>query len=434
MRGHHSMGKLTDRIHQARLANGLTLLFTPMPFLKSISLGLSVLVGSRHEHRTEAGLCHLLEHMLFQGTATRDTREIARVITVLGGYLDAATSKENTAYYAQVPADDLALAMDVIADLVRNPRLGARELRKEQSVVLEEFRMVNDTPDDYIHDLFFSTLWPKHALGQPILGSKQQVSGYTRTSLLRFWRTHYHAANMVLAVAGNAQWSTLQRLCQNYFGSLPSAQPARPIPAVPSSRPRVLVKRRKHEQVHACIGAYGMAFQDKRKYAALAFSQLLGGGPYSRLFFEIRELAGLAYSIYSFVDFFQDTGVHGIYLACHPAKIELACDLVRREVRRLINGRITPGEVRDVKQQLRGNVILAQENPANNMWSMMHEHEYLGRHIPQSEILQEIENLNATVIQKAGKLFFPPHGQFGAILGPVSQAQARRLERSIRSI
>jgi predicted Zn-dependent peptidase len=435
MRPHPITGKLFDQVHHATLPNGLTLLFAPMPFLKSVSLALSVKVGSRYESSTDAGVSHVLEHMLFQGTKKRDTREIARAITVVGGYLDASTSKENTAYYAQVPAEKLELAMDTIADLIRHPRLGTRELQKEKNVVLEEFRMVEDTPDDYIQDLFLSALWPRQALGRPILGSKTVLKNLRRAKLVRFWREHYHAENMTVAVAGNTHWPQLLRLAKKHFGAIQGGmQPSQSPPALPAAHPRVVVKIRDHEQVHACVGTYGIAFKDNRKYAALAFSQILGGGPHSRLFFEIRERAGLAYSIYSFVDFFQDTGVHGIYLACHPGKMELALHLVRREVRRLLHGKLTSKEVRDIKQQLRGNVILAEENPVNNMWSMIHEHEYLGTHLTQAEILAAIDGLDAQSIQAAGHAFFPPQGQFAAIVGPVRQGQISKLKTLVAGI
>jgi len=293
------------QFYRGSLENGFTLLVQALPARTSASLGVVVNTGSRHESAAEAGLSHMLEHMVFQGTPRRDTRELSRVLSAVGGSFDAFTSRESTAFYAKVPSAHLSLAMDVIADILANATISPRHLEKEKKVIYEEIRMYEDEPEEMVHDVFARTLWPGHALGRPIIGARRRVQQHSRADLIRFWKTHYRPENMLIAVAGNVDPEQVKKMARRFFGHWPqqgqagTAAPGR----VPDVQPKIEVVVRKQEQVHVCLGTQSFPYADSRRLALLGLSNVLGGGTNSRLFFEVRERRALAYSVYSFLDF-----------------------------------------------------------------------------------------------------------------------------------
>lgn len=398
---------MPHRIVRRVFPNGFTLLIQPLAHLPSVSLGLAVNVGSRDEAPSEAGYSHLLEHMLFQGTRRRDTRELSRVISAVGGQIDACTGRESTTFYAKVPAQQLPLAMDVIADMVRHSRLNTRDLEKEKNVILEELSMVEDTPDEWVHDLFSQALWPNHALGRPILGTLSSLRRARRKTASEYLKRQYRPERMILAVAGNVRPAQAEALARRYWEKYKTPAPAVLAPPQPLREP-VQTHRQKPslEQAHICLGVRGFPYRDPRRMAALAFSNILGGGPNSRLFYEIRERRALAYTVYSFLDFYRDTGVMGVYLACHPKKVTEAVEVVRREIRRLMEKPVTDQELRDTREQMRGGWLLSLESSSAHMWNLIQDETYLGKHPKPAGLMRSIQGIAKEQIRSVARDFF----------------------------
>ncbi len=402
------------------MPNGLTIVVKSLPHLASVSVGLSVDIGSRDEQPHESGLSHLIEHMVFQGTRRRSTRELSRVISAVGGNLDACTGRESTAYYAKVPSRYFHLALDVLSDMLRAARFQPAKLKKEKQVILEEIRMYEDTPDEYAHDLFFQALWPKHPLGRSILGTRETLLNLKRPQVMDFLQRHYHPGRIILAVAGNIQPATVVQAARQYLGSMPLAK--RSGTEAPPARwlgGRHLLRRRKLEQVHLCLGVGGLPYTHKQRWVALALSNIMGGGPNSRLFYEVREQRALVYTIYSFMDFYRDTGLAGLYLACHPRKARRAVRLVRDILYRLTTRPITDQELRDVREQMCGNYLISLETSSTHMWNMIQHEMYLHRHPKQKAILKSIMQITKSDILSLARSFFQRAPVASAIIGPV---------------
>jgi predicted Zn-dependent peptidase len=408
-----------------RLENSLTLLTQPMEGVASVAVGLVTRTGSRDEIGEEAGLSHLAEHMLFQGTRRRDTLEISRVINAVGGSLDAYTSRESTAYYAKVPAEHLHLALDVIADMVANARFAPHLLKKEKRVILEEIRMYEDDPEELVHDLFSQALWPQHALGRPIIGSRSELSRVTRTSLVDYVSRHYHPRRLLLSLAGRITPARARAAAERYFGRLPvRSAPGQDGPAAkPATASLHLIQERKLEQVHVCVGVAGLPYADPRRLAAVGLSNIIGGGTNSRLFYEVRERRALVYTIYSFLDFYRDTGVLGIYFACQPRCLQETLRIITVELQRVLSRPIPEREIRDLREQMRGNLLLSLENSNTHMWRMLQHEMYLAEHPSLRATLAAIDRLTAKDIQNLAQALFLKQPLTLAALGPVKSSR-----------
>ncbi len=401
-------------------SNGLTLLIQPLPGLVSVSLGLSVKTGSRDEARPEMGWSHLIEHMLFQGTVRRSMRELARVLTAVGGYLDACTGRESTTYYAKVPSAHLSLALDVISDMLTNYRFNPRGLEKEKRIILEEIGMYEDTPDELIHDRFAQALWPRHPLGRPILGTRAGLKNVTCRELRAFMRRHYQPPRMILAIAGNVRSAEACKLAKKYFGNLSGqGKIAEPGPPVPAPVFKARREQRRLEQLHICLGVKGLAYGDKRRLTAAALSNILGAGSNSRLFYEVREKRALAYSIYSFMDFFRDTGVAGIYLACNPGKLKHVMQIVCDELRRISTRLISDQEWHDVREQMQGGLLLSLESSSSHMWQMLQEEDYLQKHSSIPAVLRALGRISKQDILNLARDLFLESPMTSAMIGPL---------------
>jgi predicted Zn-dependent peptidase len=402
------------------LDNGLTVLFQELPAASSMAVMMNVTTGSRDEAVEEMGMSHLVEHMLFQGTKHRDTRELSRVINAVGGHLDACTGRESTSFYTKVPIKHFGLAMDVLADMIANPCLHQANLEKEKRVILEEIHMYEDTPDELVHDLFAQALWPRHPLGRPILGTRSRLAKVGRPELLDFVRRHYQPARMMLAIAGGASLKSVKAMARKYFGGLTGqGQCAQDGPAVPAPAFKHLVTHRELEQTHVCLGVRGIPYSDPRRYAALAFSNILGGGTNSRLFYEVRERRALTYSIYSFMDFYRDTGVAGLYVACHPQKLKETLKVIRQEIYRMATRPVSDREFSDVREQMRGSLLLSLESTSSHIWHMIQQESYLHEHPTVDTILREIQRITKSDILSVAREIFLDVPTASAILGPV---------------
>ncbi len=409
-----------EPIQREVFSNGLTLLVQPLPGLVSVSVGLSVKTGSRDETRQEMGWSHLIEHMLFQGTRRRSMRELARVLTAVGGYLDACTGRENTTYYAKVPASYLSLALDVISDMLTNYRFNSSSLEKEKRIILEEIRMYEDAPDELIHDRFAQALWPNHPLGRPILGTRAGLKNVTCRDLRKYLQRHYQPPNLILAIAGNVRPAEASKLAKRYFGK-PAQQEERaePGPPVAALAFKSRKEHRRLEQLHICIGFKGLPYEDKRRLTAAALSNILGAGTNSRLFHEVRERRALAYSIYSFMDFFRDTGAAGVYLACHPRKFKHAMQIVHDELRSISTRLITDQEWHDVREQMQGGLLLSLESSSSHMWQMLQEEDYLQKHAGIPAVLRALGRISKQDILDLARDLFLEAPMTSAMIGPL---------------
>ncbi len=360
-------------IRRTEFGSGLRVVTERMPGVRSVALGLWVLAGSRDEPPPISGSSHFLEHLLFKGTRTRSARDIAEAFDAVGGEVNAFTAKEYTAYYARVRDRDLPMAVDHLADMLQHSVLRRADVDGERQVILEEINVLEDTPDELVHDLFTETLWPGHPLGRPILGTKESIRSASRDQVHRFYRRHYVPGNLVVVAAGNVDHDDLLRLLGQVMdtGPVRAEGPANwslraaGSPPVPSGRS--LVKRRKTEQAHICLGTSGLSRHDPDRFAFGIVNAALGGGMSSRLFQEIREQRGLVYTVYSYHSMYAEAGLFCTYAGTTPARAQEVIDLMRRQIEDVAANGLTPAEFERAKGHVRGAMVLAQEDPGGRM-------------------------------------------------------------------
>ncbi|MBT5414884.1 MAG: insulinase family protein, partial [Rhodospirillaceae bacterium] len=316
-------------IRSTVLPGGLTVLSDEMPTVESASVGVWVRAGARDERPEQNGIAHLLEHMAFKGTARRSPRAIAEEIEAVGGHLNAFTSREQTAYYARVLADDVPLAVDLLADILQHSTLDADELAREREVVVQEIGQAHDTPDDIVFDHFQAVAYPDQAMGRPVLGTAETVRAMDRDTVGAYLARHYRGTRMILAAAGRVEHDALVELAGAAFEALPPGEAGEIEPAI--YKGGEAREARELEQLHLVLGFPGFAFEDEDYYALSVFSTLYGGGMSSRLFQEVREERGLAYSIYSFHSSYTDGGLFGVYAGTSGSDAEELLDVIARE-------------------------------------------------------------------------------------------------------
>jgi len=355
---------------QWTLPNGLRIVGEKLPHLRSVSAGVWIRVGSMMEAQEENGLSHFMEHMVFKGTQTRSARQIAEEMDAVGGQLNAFTSKDCTCFYAKVIDSDLPLAMDILSDLTLHATLDEMELQKERGVILEEIAMVEDTPEDLVHDLLSEAQFGVTGLGMPILGPASRIEAYSRMDLCRFRQNHYRPENVVISLAGNYDWNAVKALIEKYFGSWQSqgrtewAQGCKPGENVR------LARDKDTEQIHICLGYPGKALGDDDAYPVAVFNNLLGGGMSSRLFQKIREELGMAYSIYTYPGAYPGCGTFNLYAGTSPRHAKVVLEQIQLEMRKLLKEGISEKEFLMGKAQLRGSYILGLESAAGRMQSI----------------------------------------------------------------
>ena len=333
--------------------NGLKLLSEPMPHVRSVSLGAWLTRGSRHEGDADAGIAHFTEHMLFKGTASRSAEEIAQEVDSMGGHLDAFTAKEYAAYYIKVLDEHLPRAVDLLADLLLRPAFRAEDVRREAHVILEEIKMVEDTPDDLVHELFSRSFWPEHPLGRSILGSPASVGAITSDGLRSFFERSYISGNLVITAAGNVEHARLRDLIGSAFDALP-ASAAAPSDASPTAAAGLWQRTKPVEQTHVCLGVPAHPQTHEARYPCYVLNTVLGGSMSSRLFQNIREKRGLAYAVSSGLEAYRDTGMLLVYVGCAAEAVREVIDLVAVELRRLAQEPIPAGELQRARDHLKG--------------------------------------------------------------------------------
>jgi predicted Zn-dependent peptidase len=388
------------------LSNGLRVISDVMPGVATATVGIWVGVGARHEPVDAGGVAHLVEHMLFKGTERRTAVQISEAIEDVGGYLNAYTSREQTAYYAKVLADDLPLAFDVLADMLRNATLDEVELNRERGVILQEIGQSLDTPDDHIFDLLQQSAFPNQMVGAPILGEAEVIRTLPRAALKSYIQGRYTGANIVVSAAGKVDHAVLMRLAENMLGDLAPGVPATSTPShYKGGDCRV---QRDLEQLHLTLGLPGVSYDDPDFYGLEVFSTLLGGGMSSRLFQEVREKRGLVYSIHSFHNPLLDGGLFGIYAgtdaASAPELLPLICDEIKKAA-----AAVTPAEITRAKAQLRAQLLMGLEGSMTRAETQAQNLLIYGRSVPTEETLARIEAVSASSIATAAsRLFHQP--------------------------
>jgi predicted Zn-dependent peptidase len=402
--------------------NGLCLLTESMPDVRSVSLGVWLTRGSRHEGDAAAGMAHFAEHMLFKGTTTRTAEDIAQQVDSMGGQLDAFTAKECTSYYVKVLDEHLPRAVDLLADLLLRPAFHADDIDREKKVILEEIKMVEDMPDDLVHELFTSSFWPDHPLGRSILGSPASVGGITGAGLRAFFERSYIAGNLVIAVAGNLEHAAVRDLIGAAFGGLPAAAgPADETP--PAVRPSALFRGKEIEQSHLCLGTQGYAQAHGDRYPSYVLNTVLGGSMSSRLFQNIRERRGLAYAVNSGMVAYQDGGALTIYAGCDADAVREVIDLVVAELRDIRDNLISQEELRRAQDHLKGSLVLSLESSSSRMSHMARQQMYFGRQFTLEDTLRGVEAVTLEDVQRVARDLLPPGSLSAMVLGPVNGIQ-----------
>jgi predicted Zn-dependent peptidase len=353
--------------------------------------------GSRNENLEENGIAHFLEHMLFKGTKRRSAREIARSLESVGGYLNAFTSKEQTCFFAEIMDTQLVRAIDVLSDMICNSLFSEKELGKEREIILDEIDSVEDTPDDLVQDIFIEKLYPENSLGYPILGSKSSVKEISRDQLIDFYQTHYSASNIIIAATGNIEHEKLVLLCEKKF-QLPEQHNIQNISHPSKIGDGEFLVKRQINQAHICLGTHALPYHHHLKFDLLLLNTVLGVGMGSRLFQNIRERYGVAYSIYSFVDFFRDDGLLAVYLGTEKNKKDLALKLIAKEIDRLCSKPLSKSELMRVKSQLKGNLFLGLENTTRRMSRLAKMEIYLQKYHTVDQMIEAIDAVSSSSI------------------------------------
>lgn len=406
---------------RARLANGIRIVTHEMPDVPSVTLGIWVENGSRYEGERQSGISHFLEHMFFKGTGRRTASQIAEEIDAVGGILNAFTGKEYTCYYAKVLAEHAGIAQDVLTDIFLHSRFDPEDIDRERSVVVQEILQVEDTPDDYVHDLFNLNFWPGHPLGVPICGRVETVRELRRGDFLAFIGERYRPDGIVIATAGRITHDAACAWVDRTLGHLAGVTAA-PTAAPPAPRAGLFVHEKPLEQVHICVGMPGLSQAAPERYGAYLLNTALGGGMSSRLFQEIRERRGRAYSVYSFLSAFRDTGYLGIYVGTSSEWVEEVLGILRAELARLAADGFTAEELRRVKNQLKGNVLLGLETSDSQMHRIAKNEIYFGRDVSPAEVAACIEAVTNDEITALAQRMLRPEQVTITLLGDLKGA------------
>lgn len=414
--------KVQENYRKTILDNGIRVVTERIPHVRSVSIGIWIQAGTCDEAPEYNGVAHFVEHMVFKGTETRSSLEIADAIESLGGSINAFTSKELTCFYAQVLDENIEVALEILSDLVLHPRLDENDIEREKGVVLEEIMELEDTPSELVHEIFIQDLFKPHPLSFSILGTKETVQRLGREDILRFMSENYSANRVVVAAAGNLDHNHVVRLAEKFLGRLSSAS-SRNLPELPPERPATNVVKNRFQQAHICIGRRAFHYTHPRRYPLLLLNTILGYGMSSRLFQNIREKHGLAYSIYSFADFLKDTGIFGVYLGTDPENIDLSVELVKKELKDLKENHLDNGELEKRKNQLKGNLILGLESTSGRMNRLAKMEIYRGDFLSIEIIIQSINAVTEEDIHSVAEELFDDHQLYLTILKPEENGQ-----------
>ncbi len=403
--------------HASRLDNGIRVVTERMPATRSASLGIWIEAGSLDERPNQEGMAHFWEHMAFKGTLTRTALDIAKDLDRLGGFSNAFTGREHTCFHARMVDTGLADALDILSDLVLRPRLDPRDILLEQDVVLQEIAMVNDTPEDHLFEHFWSVYWSEPAMAHSILGTEETVQGFAPAPLDAWRQEHYKPGRMLVAAAGAVDHDKLVRLVSRTFGSLPPASDARQ-QCLSGVRQRREVIERDIEQTHILLGFPSVGLSDERRFALAYLNSLLGGQMSSRLFQEVRERRGLAYSVYSSHQALAHQGVLQIYAATQPDKSREMLQVILQELHDLALGKVDEAEMAHCRDHLLGMLYLGTESAEDRMMRLAKNHYLFGRHVPVDETAAGLTAVTLDDIRAVARDFLTPDQACLCALGP----------------
>lgn len=407
-------------IKKTELPDGLRVLSERITSVRSIAIGVWVDVGSRNESIEEGGVSHLIEHMHFKGTRTRSALKLADEIEQLGGALNAFTTREQTCYYARILDEHLPQAIEVLSDMLMNSTFTPTNLKKEKQVVLEEIKETEDTPSDLVHDHYAAKFWGDHPLGRPILGESKRIAEMPRKTIMNYIHRHYTAPKVVVAAAGNVKHEDLLKLVNKHF-KLPSASsPPAEVAKAPETS-RIDFIERDIAQNHFVMGFPSIEFAHKKRFAALGLNFYLGGGMSSALFQDIREKRGLAYSVYSFQDFYRDAGSFGIYLSTDGRSLPLALELIKKHIRKLKRKAISGVQLDKIKAQIKGSLTFSMESATGRMNRLARHEMMLGRYSSLKNSFKLVDEMTATDLVEAANMIFDENRMIAVSLGPVTE-------------
>ncbi|BCG48067.1 peptidase, M16 family [Citrifermentans bremense] len=385
-------------IKKTTLNNGIRVITERIPYASSVSIGIWVANGSRHERRESNGVAHFIEHLLFKGTERRSSLDIAREIDSVGGVLNAFTSREYVCYYAKVLDKFLPKAVDLLTDIFLHSTFDPGEIEKERRVVLQEINMMEDTPDDLIHDLFHQHFWKGHPLGMSILGDAESVTGLSRDAIIAYKDRMYRSDDVIVTAAGNLTHDKLTALLEEYLHSVPSGN-GRTESAPPVYERRIELIEKELEQIHVCLGLKGVQQSHPQRYDAFIMNAILGGSMSSRLFQEVREKSGLAYSVYSYIASHADAGSLVVYAGASPENQAELLEIMLREIGRFKKEPVPAEQLEGAREQLKGNLLLSLESSDNRMSRLAKNEIYFGTPLPLSEIMEGFDRVTAESIQ-----------------------------------
>ncbi len=399
------------------LESGLRVVTESLPQFRSVTIGAWVGSGGRDEHAGEWGASHFLEHLLFKGTDSRSARDIAASIESVGGEMNAFTAHEQTVFYVRVPDTQFDIAFDVLADVLWSPAFRPDEVESERQVILEEIAMRDDAPDDIVHELFASALFPDHPLGREVIGSEESIQQMTRDAIVSYHRAHYSPSNVVLAVAGNVSHDAVVHRARARFPWRNGARPERPRAELPAPLARMVMPR-DTEQSHVVVGMRALPNLDPDRYALMLVDQMLGGGMSSRLFQEVRETRGLAYSVYSYHASFDDAGFLAIYAGTTPERVRETLAVVDAELARLVRDSLSDDELAAAKGHIVGSLAMSLETSAARMRRIGRAEMTEGEIPSLDELVARVERVGADDVRRVITRVFDGAPRTLAVVGP----------------
>ncbi len=411
------------------LPGGLRLVTEQVPAVKSVAVGVWVNVGSRDENDRERGLTHFIEHMLFKGTRHRSAKKIASSIESLGGSINAFTSREQTCFHALVLDEHLGVAIDVLSDILINSTFSKINIEREKQVIAEEITEIEDTPSDYIHDLFSRVFWREQAMGQPILGSYQSIAAIDRKLIKSYMKSHYTGGKIVISAAGNVSHRKMREMVKDKF----VVDGGAPVAANGSISPEnfaIKCIKNGSTQTHLCLGFPGLNFGHDDRFALLCLNTYLGGGMSSVLFQKIREDKGLAYTVYSFTDFYRDNGVFGIYLATEKSRVQQAMRIVMDELKRIKRRKLSASQLDTIKAQIKGNLLLGMESTTGRMNRLGRFESLTGSYMSMQDTIRAIEKTNVSDIIEIANRIIDSKKLTITSLGPIKNSDLSSIKWS----
>jgi len=406
-------------ISKTVLDNGIRVISEKLPHALSVSVGIWVANGSRHERRESNGVAHFIEHLLFKGTDSRSALDIAREIDSVGGVLNAFTGREYVCYYAKVLDRYLPRAVDLLADIFLNSTFAADEIEKERKVILQEINLLEDTPDDFISNLFFQNFWKDHPLGRPIIGNTRSVENLSRDFIVTYKNDTYHSGDVIITVAGNMEHDELLRLLRDKFERIvPSSTDC--LDTAPVQLSGFELVEKDLEQVHLCLGVQGVSQTDERRYEAYLLNAILGGSMSSRLFQEVREKKGLAYSIYSYMASYADAGSLTVYAGTSQEHLDELLDITFNEMKKLKSDVVSPAELESAKEQIKGNIMLSLESSDNRMSKLAKNEIYYGGYQSLDAIMEGVDRVTSESLNRVCNDLFHEESVTLVMMGRVS--------------